>query len=177
MEMFPDRFWIAVGTGQFLSEHITKDRWPNKAERNARLAEAAGIIKDLYLGKIVSSDGYIPTDRACIYSLPPRPPPLVAAALSPSTAAFVAKFADGLITVNLPKEDLAAVIDAFRKNGGAGKPLYLQVHLSYANTEEQAMKNAMDQWGSNCVPASVGETLDLWQLDQMAQVVTGTKSF
>src|ERR671912_30728 len=37
--MFPDRFWIAVGSGQLLNEHITGDRWPAKPERNERLRE------------------------------------------------------------------------------------------------------------------------------------------
>src|ERR687893_926475 len=35
-EMFPDRFWVALGTGEASNERITGARWPNKAERNAR---------------------------------------------------------------------------------------------------------------------------------------------
>ena len=36
-EMYPGRFWVALGTGQLLSEHVTGDRWPPKADRQARL--------------------------------------------------------------------------------------------------------------------------------------------
>lgn len=32
-EMYPSRFWIAVGTGQALNEYVTGERWPLKEER------------------------------------------------------------------------------------------------------------------------------------------------
>ena len=31
--MFPGRFWMALGTGEAVNEHITGDRWPTKPER------------------------------------------------------------------------------------------------------------------------------------------------
>jgi coenzyme F420-dependent glucose-6-phosphate dehydrogenase len=45
-ELFPDRFWMALGTGEFSNEHITGARWPNKAERNARLALLPTHLRD-----------------------------------------------------------------------------------------------------------------------------------
>lgn len=45
--MFPERFWMAIGSGQALNEHITGERWPSKRERNERLRECATIIRDL----------------------------------------------------------------------------------------------------------------------------------
>src|SRR6266545_2890579 len=39
-EMFPGRFWVALGTGDFLNAPVTGERWPPKAERAARLGEA-----------------------------------------------------------------------------------------------------------------------------------------
>src|SRR5918997_6060747 len=38
-EMFPDRFWLAIGSGEALNEAITGARWPAKRERDARLRE------------------------------------------------------------------------------------------------------------------------------------------
>ena len=58
---------------------------------------------------------------------------------APETAAWVGGWADGLVTVNQPHDRLRAVIDAFREGGGEGKPLYLQVHLSWAADEETAL--------------------------------------
>jgi coenzyme F420-dependent glucose-6-phosphate dehydrogenase len=56
------------------------------------------------------------------------------------------------------------VIASFRQNGGAGKPVYLKVQLSFDKTHEQALNGAYDQWRTNIFEASVvGE---LWKVDQ-----------
>jgi G6PDH family F420-dependent oxidoreductase len=44
-EMFPGRFWLALGSGEASNEHITGDRWPTRAERRARLGEAVAVIR------------------------------------------------------------------------------------------------------------------------------------
>src|SRR5687768_14125036 len=63
-EMYPERFWLALGSGELLNEHITGDRWPNKAERNARLEECVGIIRRLWAGEQISFKGYVRIDEA-----------------------------------------------------------------------------------------------------------------
>ena len=40
LEMFPGRFWIAVGSGESLNEVVTGEPWPEKPVRNARLKES-----------------------------------------------------------------------------------------------------------------------------------------
>src|SRR3954469_9126964 len=45
--MFPGRFWVALGTGQNLNEHITGAPWPAKPDRKARLREAVDVIRAL----------------------------------------------------------------------------------------------------------------------------------
>ena len=47
--------------------------------------------------------------------------------------------ADGLATVNAPPEHLRRMIGAFRDGGGTGR-LVLQVHLSWAPTDEEALR-------------------------------------
>ena len=153
--MFPGRFWIAIGSGQLLNEHITGERWPAKAERNDRLHEAAEIMRALWAGETVSRDGHVKISEARLWTRPEVPPLLVGAAVTPATAAWVAGWADALITVVQPDEQLDAVVDAFRTNGGAGKPMYLQVHLAYAPTDEEARAAAFDQWRQNTLPNSV----------------------
>ena len=44
------------------------------------------------------------------------------------------------------------MIAAFRSNGGEGKRLVLQVHLSWAPTEEEALRVAHEQWRTNVFP-------------------------
>jgi len=153
--MFPDRFWVAVGSGQLLNEHITGERWPSKPERNERLREAAEIMRRLWAGETVSHTGHVAVSEAQLWTRPERPPMLVGAAVTAETAAWVAEWADALITVVQPDAQLDAVVDAFRSNGGEHKPMYLQVHLAWAPTEAEARDAAFAQWRQNCVDNSV----------------------
>lgn len=148
-EMYPGRFWMAVGSGEAINESILGEHWPLRAERNARLAEAVAIIRALWAGEEVSHKGLITVERARLYSLPATAPLLYAAALSPATARWAGSWADGLITVSGPAEQQQQIIDAFRDGGGEGKPVVLQVKLSYAQSQEQALHGAHHQWRAN----------------------------
>jgi alkanesulfonate monooxygenase SsuD/methylene tetrahydromethanopterin reductase-like flavin-dependent oxidoreductase (luciferase family) len=80
---------------------------------------------------------------------------LVGAAVTPPTAAWVAEWADALITVVQPDEQLDAVVEAFRSHGGEGKPMFLQVHVAYAPTDREARDAAFAQWRQNTLPNTV----------------------
>jgi probable non-F420 flavinoid oxidoreductase len=153
--MYPGRFWIAVGSGELMNEHLTGERWPPKAERNARLLECAEVMRALWAGETVTHRGHVTVSEARLWTRPQRPPLLVGAAVTPQTAGWVAGWADALITVVQPDEALDAVVRAFRSNGGAGKPMYLQVHLAYAPTDGEARDAAFAQWRQNTLPSSV----------------------
>ncbi len=171
-EMFPQRLWVAVGTGEASNEHITGDPWPRKSVRNARLRESVDVMRALFAGEEVTHDGLVKVDRARLWSLPPVPPPLIGPAVSAETAAWVGEWADGLVTINQKQEQLRRMIDAFRSNGGAGKPLYLQVHLSWAPTEDEALAIAFDQWRSNVFSPPVCWDLEtVEQFDEAARFV------
>ena len=148
-ELFPGRLWVALGTGEASNEHITGERWPPKAQRNARLRECVDVMRALFAGEEVSHDGLVTVDRARLWTLPPEPPPLLGAAVTVETARWVGGWADGLVTINQPRERLQRMIEAFREGGGEGKPLYLQVHLSWAPDEDEALALAHDQWRTN----------------------------
>ena len=148
-EMFPKRFWVAVGSGEFANEHITGDPWPNKAQRNARLKECVDIMRALFAGEVVDHDGLVRVDRARLWTLPESPPPLIAAAVSAETAGWVGGWADGLITIAQPTDVLRKVVEAFREGGGEDKRLALQVHVSWAPSEDEALQIAHEQWRTN----------------------------
>lgn len=161
-ELFPGRFpWMAVGSGQALNEHFAARRWPSKPERNELLLAGVEIIRELWSGALVSRKAPIAVDEARIYTLPRRVPRIIAGALSPKTAEWAGGWADGLITVNQPREKLKAIVDAFKSGGGEDKPLYLQVHVSCAATDGEARAHAFDQWRSNAITADIAETLRL----------------
>lgn len=154
-EMFPDRFFMSVGSGEALNEKITGERWPTKQERNERLVECVEIMKRLFAGETVNHQGHVTVENAKLYSLPAKPPLLVCAAVTKETAEWAGSWADGLITVHKPHKELKEVVDVFRKNGGKGKPIFLKVQLSYAPTMEEALEGAHEQWRTNIFQGSV----------------------
>jgi probable non-F420 flavinoid oxidoreductase len=170
-EMFPGRFWLALGTGEASNEHITGAPWPPKAVRAARLLECVQVLRALFAGEEVSHHGLVTVDRALLHTLPARPPPLVGAAISVATAAAAGTWADGLVTVNQPVAKLRRMIEAFRAAGGSGR-LCLQVHLSYAPTEEEALAIAHDQWRTNVfAPPLCWDLETIGQFDEAARFV------
>lgn len=172
-QLFPGRFWAALGSGEALNEHVTGERWPDKPTRDQRLLECVDIIKALLAGEEVTHHGLVTVDRARLWDLPDEPPQLVGAAVSAQTARTVGGWADALITVNQPLDVLRTVIDAFREGGGAGKPVFLQVHLSWDEDETTAEAIAHDQWRSNVFDSSLSWNLELpEQFDAAAEHVT-----
>jgi probable non-F420 flavinoid oxidoreductase len=145
-EMFPDRFWLALGSGERINEDITGTAWPEKAERNARLAECVAIIRALLAGETVSHRGRVTAIEAKLYSLPPTVPKLFGAAVSEATAEWVGGWGDGLLTVQAKPENLRKMVEAFRRGGGEGKPMVLQVGLNWDQTDELALAGAHEQW-------------------------------
>jgi len=160
-EMFPGRFWAALGSGEALNEHVTGDRWPDKPTRDARLLECVAVLRALLAGEEVTHDGLIRVDRARLWSLPTTTPPLVGAAVSERTAGVVGGWADGLVTINQPVEVLRKVFGAFREGGGEGKPIYLQVHLSWDPDPDVALATAHDQWRTGVFDPSLMWNLEL----------------
>ena len=147
-EMFPGRFWTALGSGEASNEHITGERWPRKEVRTRRLEECVDVIQRLLDGEEVSHDGLVTVDRARLWDVPAVRPRLIGPAVSVASAGRVAAWADGLVTINQPVEVLRDIVSAYRDAGGRG-PLSLQVHLSWAPTREEAEAIAFDQWRSN----------------------------
>jgi probable non-F420 flavinoid oxidoreductase len=151
-EMFPGRLSVALGTGEYSNEHITGAPWPPKRVRNARLRECVDVMRALFAGEVVDHHGLVTVDRAKLWTLPAEPPPLLATAVSAETAAFAGEWADGLITVNQPRERLERMLAAFREHGGEGKPVAVQVHVAWAETDEAALRIAHHQWRTNVFP-------------------------
>ena len=173
-EMFPGRLWVALGSGENSNEHITGDPWPPKEHRNARLRECVDVMRALFAGEEVTHHGRVTVDRARLYTRPQEPPPLIGAAVSEATARWAGSWADGLATVNAPVDQLRRMIDAFRDGGGSERAmLVLQVHLSWAPTEEEALRIAHDQWRTNDFdPPVIWDLATVAEFDERARDVT-----
>ncbi len=169
-EMFPGRLWVALGSGEASNEHITGQPWPDKATRNRRLRECVDIMRALFAGEEVTHHGLVTVDRARLWTLPDEPPPLIGAAVSVATAGWVGEWADGMVTIKQPRDKLVAMLDAFRANGGEGKSVYLQAHVSWAPTDEEALAIAHDQWRSNVFAPPIP-----WDLDHVGAFYEASK--
>lgn len=169
-DLFPGRFWAALGSGEAVNEHVTGDPWPPKEHRDVRLRECVEVIRSLLRGEEVSHQGLVTVDRARVWSLPEETPPLIGAAVSEETAGTLGGWAEGMITVYRPPEQLRPVLDAFREGGGAGKPISVQVHVSWAEDDETALSIAHDQWRTGVLDAGVA-----WDLELPTQFDEATK--
>jgi probable non-F420 flavinoid oxidoreductase len=154
-QMYPDRLWLALGSGEAINEAITGLAWPDKQERNARLLECVEIIRALFAGQTVTHRGRVNVIEAKLYSRPEQTPMLVGAAVTEKTAEWVGSWADALITIQAEPEQLGKVVESFRRGGGEGKPMFLQVALSWAPTEAEAEAEALHQWASNVAGGEV----------------------
>lgn len=166
-EMFPGRIWAALGSGEALNESVTGQLWPDKEARDRRLRECVDVIRRLLAGEVVDHDGLVRVEQARLWTLPSIPPALVGPAVSVETAARHADWADGLVTVNQPPDVLRELLAAYRDHGGRG-PARLQVHLSWAATEEEAESIALDQWRSGTVsPPRAWDIASVREFDEL----------
>jgi probable non-F420 flavinoid oxidoreductase len=171
-QMYPGRLWCAFGSGQNLNEHITGTGWPNKATRQARLEECVEIIRALWAGERVSHKGLVVVNEAKLYTRPAQPPLLLGAALSNESAEWVAGWADGVITSAKPYDDQCRFIEHFQRGGGAGKPMYMQSLVAYAQDDDQARQGAWERWRTNVFGNHIQAELPLpAHYDEAAQVV------
>lgn len=140
--LMPGRFFLGLGAGENLNEHITGKHWPEGEVRLEMLAEALAVIRLLWRGGEQSHRGpYFTVEQARIYTLPDELPPVFVAAGSERAAALAAQ-TDGMIGVAPDME----LVRQFAASGGKRKPRYGQVTVCYAGSEAEARKIAHRWW-------------------------------
>ena len=73
--MMPGRFFLGVGTGENLNEHILGDHWPAPDERLEMLEEAVEVIRLLWEGGYQTHRGkHYTVENARLYTLAGRAP-------------------------------------------------------------------------------------------------------
>ena len=172
--LMPGRFFFGLGTGENLNEHVLGDRWPSAEERLEMLAEAIGLIRELWRGELVSHRGrHFRVDRARLYTLPDEPPPIAVAAAAPGAAELAGEHGDALISVGPNGE----VVERFQGAGGVGKPRYAQLHVCWAETEAEAVRTARKMWPNSALPGELGQELALPQhFEQATSTVTDAQA-
>jgi G6PDH family F420-dependent oxidoreductase len=156
--MLPGRFFLGVGTGENLNEHVLGDRWPALDTRRAMLDEAVDVIRLLWQGGTRSFEGtYYTVENARLYTLPEEAPPICMAAGGPEAATLAGVIADGLITTS-PNPKL---VHAFHGAGGRGKPTYGQLTVCWAESEAEARRTALKWWPTAALGGELGQELPL----------------
>jgi coenzyme F420-dependent glucose-6-phosphate dehydrogenase len=150
--MMPGRFFMGVGSGENLNEHVIGQKWPTVPVRQEMLEEAVSVIRLLWEGGNKSHRGrYFTVENARLYTLPQEPPPLYVAAGGVKMAEFAARIGDGVITAG----DEQPVIKAFNSAGGRKKPKYSQFTVCWAKTEKEARRIAHEWWPIAALPWSL----------------------
>jgi len=155
--MMPGRFFLGVGTGENLNEHVLGDHWPPVDVRLEMLEEAVAVIRKLWEGDLCSHDGnHYLVENARIYTLPDELPAIVVAAAGPKAATLAGRIGDGFWST-VPKPDL---VKGFEDAGGRG-PRYGMVTVCWAPDEEQAKRTAHEWWPNAGLPGQLTQELAL----------------
>ncbi len=169
-DLFEGRFFLGVGTGENLNEHIFGDAWPRYEVRREMLVESIEIMRGLWAGELFSHSGdYYEVSNARLYTVPADPVRIVIAASGPESGALAGELGDGLITTSPQAE----VLDAFRGSGGKAKPVYAQATVCWATSEAKARKLHKEIWPTAGIPGDLSQELALpMHFEQAASLVT-----
>jgi G6PDH family F420-dependent oxidoreductase len=155
--LLPGRFWLGVGTGENLNEHITGGTWPAPSTRRDMLREAVHVMRRLWSGELVTHTGqFFGVDTARLYSLPEHEPRVYVAAGGKASAELAATIGDGLITTSPDKQ----VVHAFAEAGGTG-PRIAEMAVSFDQDESKALKNVLRSWPLMGIPGELPAELPL----------------
>ena len=170
--MMPGRFFLGVGTGEALNEHITGERWPETDVRQEMLEEAIEIMRLLWQGGNQSYHGaFYTVENARLYTLPEEPVDVMIAASGSSAAELAGRLGDGLISTSPDKK----VVQAFEGAGGNG-PRYGQMTVCWNQDEAAALRTALEIWPNAALPGELGQELPTpAHFQQAVQLVTPEK--
>jgi len=167
--LMPGRFFLGVGTGENLNEHVTGARWPAPDERIEMLDEAMRLMRQLWEGGTQTFRGrHYTVDHARIYTLPDEPIEVAVAAAQPRAAELAAELGDALIST-APDEE---VTTAYREAGGDG-PRYGQLTVCWSEDEAEARATALKVWPNAAAPGRLSQELPLpADFESVAELVT-----
>lgn len=180
--MYPGRHWLGLGSGEALNEHVVAGYWPEAPERINRMFEAIEIIKKLFSSSLAGKDvkhagQFYKLESTRLWTMPEVAPEILVATAGPVTAKRAGRVADGLITVGAPLEKISGLFQKFDDGAReAGRdpeamPKVLQLHLSWAETDEQALANAMHEWPNGGMKFPKADIRSPFDFEQMAKLV------
>jgi len=163
--MYPDRIFLGLGTGEAMNEAVFEMPWPSFKERAERLEESIKVMKLLWSGSFVNFKGkYYRLRKANLYTKPSTPPPIYVTSFGPKIAEIAGKHADGFMTAGTasPSVDeqnwrnvLLPALERGAKSAGRDPSKIkkaFEIHISYDEDYEKAVKAARF-WAGSQLPA------------------------
>jgi coenzyme F420-dependent glucose-6-phosphate dehydrogenase len=168
--MMPGRFFLGVGTGENLNEHVVGQGWPETGVRQARLVEAIRIIRLLWEGGMQSYHGaFYTVENARLYTLPPKPPPLMVAVGGSKSLEIAATLGDGMIGTEPDRK----LVRGFKKAAGTRKACYGELTVCWGKDENKARQTARERWPIQAMNAVLAWELPLpAHFEAAAELVT-----
>ncbi len=154
--MMPGRFFLGVGTGENLNEHVFGDRWPAFDVRIEMLEEAIDVMRLLWEGGQKSHYGMFYTvENARLYTLPETPPRIMVAAAGPKAAEVAGRIGDGLINSSPDAE----VVKTFENGGDGSRPKYGKLTVCWAESRQEAVETAYHYWPTAAMKGQLSQEL------------------
>jgi G6PDH family F420-dependent oxidoreductase len=155
--LLPGRFFLGVGTGENLNEHVTGAKWPAPDERLEMLEEAVDAMRTLWKGGYQTHRGkHYTVEQARLYTLPDEPPPVVVAAAQENAAELAGRIGDGYMNV-APDSDTLKIYE----RAGGGGPKHGKVTGCWGTDRDKALKQAHERWPNMGLGGSLSQELAL----------------
>lgn len=149
-DLYPDRVFLGLGTGEALNESPLGYDWPDYGERARRTAEAIRVIRRLFAESFVDHDGEFWTlDGANLYTGPDEAPPIHVAGNGATAARMAGDLGDGFVTVyetpDSARERLFPAVErgvakSDRNDSPDDVRRTVHLHVSYAETDRAALE-------------------------------------
>ena len=167
--MLDGRFFLGVGTGEALNEHILGDVWPSLDVRLEMLEEAVEVIRLLWQGGSQSHyGGYYTVENAQLFDLPDQPTPIYMSAFGEKALSSAARIADGYVGTS-PDADL---VKQYGELGGSG-PKLAGIKCAYAPEAAEARRLVHELWPNMGLPGELSQILPTpAHFEQAASLVT-----
>lgn len=167
--MLAGRFFVGVGTGEALNEHVLGDPWPEIDVRLEMLEEAVEVMRKLWTGEAVSHRGrYYRVEDARLFTVPPDPPPVYVSAFGPKAVEVAARIGDGYVGTS-PSTDLVG-----RYSSQAGDmPRLGGPKVCWAEDEAEAARLVHRLWPNTGLPGQLAQDLrKVAHFEQAVELVT-----
>jgi G6PDH family F420-dependent oxidoreductase len=156
--MLPGRFFLGVGTGEALNEHILGDRWPPVDVRLEMLEEAVAVMRKLWAGGLQSHEGkHYRVENARLYTLPDEPVPVMVSGFGSKSAELAGRIGDGYIGTSPGAE----LLETFERSGGAGKAKLAGIKVCWGADEAAARRTAYEMWPNLGLSGQLAQELAL----------------